>query len=79
MNLKNTFIDNESSTTKCLTQSKSGNSDAMNNKTEVPLTKKESPIEQHTRYRFEIHFLLRTKHSRSSLHLVESVASQTVD
>ena len=51
----------------------------MNNKSEVPLTKKESPIEQHTRYRFEIHFVLRTKHSRSSLHLVESVASQTID
>ena len=28
----------------------------MNNKTEVSLTKKESPIEQQTRYRFEEHF-----------------------
>ena len=48
----------------------------MNNKTEVPLTKKLTPIEQHTRYRFEINILLRTKHSRSSLHLVEWVVSQ---
>ena len=30
----------------------------MNNKTEVSLTKKESPIEQQTRYRFEVHFYL---------------------
>ena len=51
----------------------------MKNKTEVPLTKKESPIEQQTRYPIEIHFLLKTNHSRSSLHLVESVASQTID
>ena len=56
MNEKNTFIDNESSTTKCLTQSKSGNYIPMNNKTEVSLTKKESPIEQQTRYRFEVYF-----------------------
>ena len=56
MHKKNTFIDNESSTTKCLTQRKSGNYYAMNNKTEVSLTKKESPIEQQTRYRFEVHF-----------------------
>ena len=56
MNEKNKFIDNESSTTKCLTQSKSGNYYAMNNKTEVSLTKKESPIEQRTRYQFEVHF-----------------------
>ena len=28
----------------------------MNNKTEIPLAKKETPIEQDTRYWFEIHF-----------------------
>ena len=28
----------------------------MNNETEVRLTKKLSPIEQHARYRFEVHF-----------------------
>ena len=51
----------------------------MNNKTEVPLTKKLTPIEQHTRYLFEVHFLSRAKQNGLSLHLVESVASQTID
>ena len=50
----------------------------MNNKTEVPLTKKESPIEQHAISVLNT-FLLRAKHSGLSLHLVEWVAPQTFD
>ena len=63
---KSTFIDNESSNNEMFNgQSTLGNQDAINRlhfientnyKSEVPSTKKETPIEQHARYRFERHF-----------------------
>ena len=64
---KSTFVDNESSNNYEMFngQSTLGNQDAINrlrfientnNKSGVPSTKKETPLEQHARYRFEIHF-----------------------